>query len=77
MLWVTERNGRAGAYVFARGTAMAEYGGPAALVVPMIARLLAEWDDPSVKDVHADARRTPRRAAPDGACRADGAGQAG
>ena len=48
-LWVTERNGRAGAYVFARGTAMAEYGGPADLVIPMIARLLAEWDDPSVK----------------------------
>ena len=40
---------RAGAYIFARGTAMAEYGGPANLVVPMIARLLAQWDDPSVK----------------------------
>ena len=38
-----------GAYVFVRGTAMAEYGGPADLVVPMIARLLAEWDDPAVK----------------------------
>ena len=38
-----------GAYVFARGTAIAEYGGPADLVVPMVARLLAEWDDPSVK----------------------------
>ena len=44
-----ERHGRAGAYIFARGTAMAEYGGPANLVVPMIARLLAQWDDPSVK----------------------------
>ena len=48
-VWVAERNGRAGAYVFARGTAMAEYGGPADLVVPTIARLLAEWDDPEVK----------------------------
>ena len=48
-VWVAERNGRAGAYVFARGAAMAEYGGPADLVVPMIARLLADWDDPAVK----------------------------
>ena len=48
-VWVAERDGRAGAYVFVRGTAMAEYGGPADLVVPMIARLLAEWDDPAVK----------------------------
>ena len=48
-VWVAERDGRVGAYVFVRGTAMAEYGGPADLVVPMIARLLAEWDDPSVK----------------------------
>ena len=48
-VWVAERNGRAGAYVFARGAAMAEYGGPAELVVPMIARLLAAWDDPAVK----------------------------
>ena len=31
-VWVAERNGRAGAYVFARGAAMAEYGGPADLV---------------------------------------------
>ena len=48
-MWVADRDGRAGAYVFARGTAMAEYGGPADLVVPMITRLLAEWDDPSVR----------------------------
>ena len=48
-VWVAERHGRAGAYIFARGTTMAEYGGPADLVVPMIARLLAQWDDPSVK----------------------------
>ena len=48
-MWVAERDGRVGAYVFVRGTAMAEYGGPADLVVPMIARLLAEWDDPAVK----------------------------
>ena len=48
-VWVAERDGRAGAYVFVRRTAMAEYGGPADLVVPMIARLLAEWDDPAVK----------------------------
>ena len=47
-VWVAGRDGRAGAYVFTRGTTISEYGGPADLVVPMIARLLATWDNPSV-----------------------------
>ncbi len=48
-LWVAERRGRAAAYLFVRGTTVAEYGGAADLVLPMLARLLAQWDDSAVK----------------------------
>ena len=39
-VWVALRNGDVGAYLRVRGTTVTEYGGPAELVLPMLARLL-------------------------------------
>ena len=33
------------AYLWTRGHAISEYGGPSEFVIPMISRLLEEWDD--------------------------------
>ncbi len=48
-VWVGLRDGRVGAYLRVRGTSVTEYGGPAVLVLPMLARLLESWDDPSIQ----------------------------
>ena len=48
-VWVALRDGTVGAYLRVRGTLVTEYGGPADLVVPMLSRLLASWDDPSIR----------------------------
>ena len=47
-VWVALRDGQVGAYLRVRGTSVTEYGGPAGLVLPMLSRLLAAWDDPSI-----------------------------
>ena len=47
-VWVALREGVVGAYLRVRGAAVTEYGGPADLVLPMLARLLESWDDPAV-----------------------------
>ena len=47
-VWVAPRDGEVGAYVRVRGTSVTEYGGPAELVLPMLACLLESWDDPAV-----------------------------
>lgn len=47
-VWVALRDGEVGAYLRVRGTSVTEYGGPAQLVLPMLARLLESWDDPAV-----------------------------
>lgn len=46
-VWVALRDGEVGAYLRVRGTSVTEYGGPAELVLPMLARLLESWDDPA------------------------------
>ena len=48
-VWVALRDGKVGAYLRVRGTSVTEYGGPAELVLPMLARLLESWDDPSIR----------------------------
>ena len=47
-VWVALRERQVGAYLRARGTSITEYGGPANLVLPMLARLLESWDDPAI-----------------------------
>ncbi len=47
-VWVALRDGEVRAYLRVRGTSVTEYGGPAELVLPMLARLLESWDDPAV-----------------------------
>ncbi len=48
-VWVRLRDGEVDAYLRVRGTSVTEYGGPAVLVLPMLTRLLASWDDPSIR----------------------------
>jgi len=45
---VALRAADARAYPRVRGTTLTEYGGPARLALPMLARLLESWDDPAV-----------------------------
>ncbi len=47
-VWVGLQNAEVEAYLRVRGTSVTEYGGPAELVLPMLARLLESWDDPAV-----------------------------
>ena len=47
-VWAGLRDGETGAYLRVRGTSVTEYGGPAELVLPMLARLLESWDDPAI-----------------------------
>ena len=47
-VWVALRDGQVGAYLRVRGTSVTEYAGPADLVLPMLARLLESWDEPTV-----------------------------
>ena len=48
-VWVALRDGTVSAYLRVQGTSVTEYGGPAVLVLPMLARLLESWDDPSIQ----------------------------
>ena len=64
-VWVSLRDGKVGAYLRVRGTSVTEYGGPADLLLPMLARLLKTWDDPtvwtstrSVEERHANVKPT-------------------
>ncbi|MDE2868937.1 MAG: GNAT family N-acetyltransferase [Chloroflexota bacterium] len=47
-VWVALNDREVRAYLRVRGTSVTEYGGPAELVLPMLARLLESWDDPAV-----------------------------
>ena len=47
--WVAEDGGEVRAYVWTRGHAISEYGGPSEFVIPMISRLLDEWDDSAIQ----------------------------
>ena len=64
-VWVGLRDGQLSAYLRVRGTSVTEYGGPADLVLPMLARLLQAWDDPaiptstrSIQERHANVKPT-------------------